>query len=194
MDEVIQRSIHLIYFAVRGNACPGVLRVSIENCFVIRASKSLASCKRPKNARKASRTQLNTASAICHKEAELARIETSALADIQTLHFIFIIADEYQGRLARQLLSVQAQANAKKRVVLSEPKGRLGRKLPTCCGLSSSAAPRGRSHDARIDAQAGIVEEDAAVDFTDIHGYGAAVMRLRAAPSRSCGMCKSFAK
>ncbi len=29
-------------------------------------------------------------------------------------------------------------------------------------------------HDARIDAEAGIVEENAAVDFTDIHRYGAA--------------------
>src|ERR1700674_2172043 len=30
------------------------------------------------------------------------------------------------------------------------------------------------AHDTWIDAQAGIVEENATVDFTDIHGYGAA--------------------
>jgi len=117
--------------------------------------------------------QVNTASALCHKKEEFARVEPCALANIQTFHFISIIADEYQGRLAQQFLSIQEQSNAKKRVVPENRDGGLGKSQPlfaTFLLLLLLAV----AHDARIDAQAGIVEENAAVDFTDVHGYGVA--------------------
>jgi hypothetical protein len=116
MDEVIERSIHLIYFAVRGNAgleSPRLDRELFRNQSIEIAGFVQASTKCPKG----QSHQVNTASALCHKEEELARVEPSTLADIQTFHFISIIADEYQGRLAQKLLSIQEQANAKKRVV-----------------------------------------------------------------------------
>src|ERR1700694_3947289 len=122
MCKVTQRSIHFIYFAVRGDACPGFPRLDrdlLRNQNIEITGFAQASKKHPK----CEPHQPNTASVICRKEAEFARVEPFALADMQTLHFIFIIADEYERRLARKLLSVQAQAHAKKRVVLQNRKG-----------------------------------------------------------------------
>src|ERR1700687_2657422 len=173
MDEVIQRSVHFIYFAVRGNTCPGFPRLDrdlLRNQNIEIAGFAQAS----KNCPKGQSHQLNTAGAICRKEAEFARVEPSALADIQTFHFISIITDEYEGSLTRKFLPVQAQTNAKKQVVLQNRKGGLGESYPLVEAFLLLVLLLLKQQDARIDAEAGIVDENAGVDFTDIHGHGAA--------------------
>ena len=171
MGEVIQRSLHLIYFAVRGNAYHGSLRLDLD--LFRNQNVEIAGFVQPSRKRQKGQSyQVSTASAICHKETEFARVDPSALAKIQTFHFIFIITDEYHGRLARKLLSIHAQAHAKNRVVPQNRNGGLGESYPLV-SASLLLLLLLAEHDARIDAEAGIVEENAAVDFTYIHGYGA---------------------
>ncbi len=172
MRAVMQWSIQRIHFAVRGNVRAGPAR--LDGDLICKQNIEIAGIVQAPDQRQKSKShQVAPANAICDKEAEFARVEPAALAELQSFHFISIISDEDQGRLARKLLSIHAQVNAKERVVLQNRKEGLNESYPLL-GAGLLLLLFAEAHDVRINAQTGIVNEKAAIDFSDVHGNGAA--------------------
>src|SRR5487761_17127 len=153
-DEVVQRCIHFVYFAVGGNACLASARLDGE---LLRSKNiEIASfVQETKKREEGQPHQIETAGAIGHKEGELASIQPLAPADIQAFYFILIIADEYEGGVTQKLLSIQEQTNTKKRVVPQNREGGLSESQPLVTALLLLLfAP---AQHAGIDAEARIV-------------------------------------
>ena len=111
--------------------------------------------------------QAQATRALRHVEAQLAAIEPLALADIQAFHQVFIIADENERRAARMHGVLEFQLHAEKRIAAQGRHQRPaeGQPLaPSQPALLLFAV----AHDIGIQAQAGIVQENAAIHFAHV--------------------------
>src|ERR1700704_422881 len=68
--------------------------------------------------------QSQSPDAISHIKTQLAFIKTGPTADVERLHFVFVVADKDEGRATPKLLLVNAQAYVQKRVATENGKRR----------------------------------------------------------------------
>src|SRR4051812_30107688 len=92
-------------------------------------------------------------------------------SQIESLHRVLVIADEYQRRPCNDLLFVTLDTNGKNRVASKHRKGGAckGRPFAPPQTLLSLPFP----YDAGIESDAGVVEKDLPVDLAniDLHGF-----------------------
>ena len=100
-------------------------------------------------------------------QAQLAGVEASSPADIEALHFIFIVADEYKRCAAREFPAVGVQSYVKKRI--SSHHAERGPDKCRPLAVSESLPLFALVYEARIKTQARVVEEDLSVDLPDIN-------------------------
>src|SRR5256714_7869445 len=166
-DSVVERRRHHVDLAVRGDGQalgppgldPNLLRA--ERVEVLRLPQ-------PTEERAHGEPQkAEAARAVRDVEAQASGVEALARADLQALHPVLVVADEDEGSLALDLTPVGAQAHAHERVAAQDRERRAeeGRPLAAPAPLAQLLAP---VHDARVEAEARIVDEDLAVDLAHV--------------------------
>ena len=114
------------------------------------------------------------AGALCDAHAQHALVERVACADAQAVHPVGVVADEDERRAVTLLALVGAQPGVEKRVAAQRGERRPGEGRPL-------AAPEPRllqlalMDDLRVQAEARVVEKEAAVDIGDIDRMDVAV-------------------
>src|SRR5437868_15231445 len=102
----------------------------------------------------------------------MARIQTTAPAHAEARGFVFVVADEDEGRAAYESLIVGFQAHGEQRVAAHHGNQRDNECRPLAHSLPLLALAH--AHQLRVDAEARIVDEDVTVDFANIYMGGAA--------------------
>jgi hypothetical protein len=114
------------------------------------------------------------AGAVRQIESELAAVQAGARTELKTRDLIFVIADKEERRPPGELLAFERDLQIEKR---EPPEGldrgpEKGRPFPAREPLLLRLAAR---YDLRIDAETGVVDEDAAVYFAGVDRRNLAV-------------------
>eukprot|EP01034_Spumella_vulgaris_P033737 gene33737-41621_t len=117
--------------------------------------------------------QAQAAGALCHVQAQHTPVDAAARADIQSLHQVLVVAYENEGGAPRVLFAVHAQPHIQEGIAPQRRQRRPGERQPLAASepalLLFTVA-----HNVRVQAEAGIVEKDAAVHFAHVDPHMAA--------------------
>src|SRR6266851_4389025 len=139
-------------------AYPNLFGTHRQKIFLLtQAAKQCAQCQP---------NQAQAAGSIREVKTELAGVETRTAANVQSLHLIFIVADENKRCATRQRFSIDVQTNIKKRIPAQHRN-----RGPNVCRPFTPTQPLlllAFANDARVKAEARIVDEDVSVNIAEV--------------------------
>src|SRR6266849_2025470 len=164
-DSIMKRRLHDCDLAVKRHAHALAFR-AYPNLFGTHRQKIFLLTQAAKQCAQCQPNQAQESGSIRDVKTELAGVEARTAANVQSLHLIFVVADEDKRCATRQRFSIDLQTNVKKGIA-AQHRNR-GPNVRRPFTRTQPLLLLAFANDAWVKAEARIVDEDVSINFAEI--------------------------